>query len=243
MKKHYGFLCSVFVLALASLMCATPPATIASQTATPAATITPQAATLVASSTPQMATAVATITYYPIIETPWKKIPTVVIASAKDDPRIPLAEKAVDFWNQQMKALGSPFHFGSVVQTETQIPEADLISISTGGKLSASAVALMQKIPGDLVIDLSSATFVSVTHGVGDKKLIGIQAHPGGQDLDVITMNAITHEIGHSIGLGHNSDPALLMCGRPATCRPGVRSIRGHSGFCPADGRGESVSA
>jgi hypothetical protein len=26
--------------------------------------------------------------------------------------------------------------------------------------------------------------------------------------------------VGHALGLGHNDDPAMLMCGRPAPCRP-----------------------
>jgi hypothetical protein len=30
----------------------------------------------------------------------------------------------------------------------------------------------------------------------------------------------IAHELRHAIGLGHNDDPANLMCGRPAPCRP-----------------------
>jgi hypothetical protein len=40
--------------------------------------------------------------------------------------------------------------------------------------------------------------------------------------LPNVPRNVIAHELGHAIGLGHNSDPAMLMCGRPASCRPGL---------------------
>ena len=40
--------------------------------------------------------------------------------------------------------------------------------------------------------------------------------------LPNVARNVITHELGHAIGLRHNSDPAMLMCGRPAPCRPAL---------------------
>lgn len=72
------------------------------------------------------------------------------------------------------------------------------------------------QIDGDLIIALSDGDFVSFT----GKRLIGIrsfQAPPA--RFTNVGRNVIAHELDHAIGLGHNDDPANLMCG-PALCRP-----------------------
>jgi hypothetical protein len=38
--------------------------------------------------------------------------------------------------------------------------------------------------------------------------------------LPNVLRNVIAHELGHSVGLEHNEDAMLLMCGRPTPCRP-----------------------
>ncbi|HEY7558529.1 MAG TPA: matrixin family metalloprotease [Candidatus Binatia bacterium] len=80
------------------------------------------------------------------------------------------------------------------------------------------------QIDGDLIIALSDGGFVSfaTTFLKSGKRLIGIRSF---QDAPLrftnVGRNVIAHELGHAIGLGHNDDPANLMCGRPAYCRPG----------------------
>jgi hypothetical protein len=53
------------------------------------------------------------------------------------------------------------------------------------------------------------------------KRVIGIRGLKfAPMNLPNVVRNVIAHKLGHAIDLGHNSDPAMLMCGRPAPCRP-----------------------
>jgi hypothetical protein len=71
---------------------------------------------------------------------------------------------------------------------------------------------------------LAQSAFVSFTtppFGENSKRIVAIRGtrFPP-MSLPNVPRNVIAHELGHAIGLGHNSDPATLMCGRPASCRP-----------------------
>lgn len=162
----------------------------------------------------------------------WDKIPNVLIAAHPNDSRIPLVRDAVEFWNGQLAAVGSSFRLGPLTHTSNLVPDDYLVSIGSlieteGGLPPVSqlppfppSVATM---PGDLIVALSDAQFVSFSTppGAGRKVVVGIRTQRTRPlSLPNVARNLIAHEIGHAIGIGHNSDATTLMCGRPASCRP-----------------------
>lgn len=156
----------------------------------------------------------------------WSKVPSVVLVSPENDSRIQAAYEAINFWNQTFAQIGTSFRLGSVTHTAEKIPANQMVSLSRGIFVNQRNLPEnIQKMPGDLILVLSDETFISFEYGFPSKGkvLVGIKNQKiFPLTLPNVTRNVIAHELGHAIGLGHNSDPTKLMCGRPASCRPNL---------------------
>jgi len=139
---------------------------------------------------------------------------------------VKLVRDAVEFWNRVFTELGTPFRLGAVTYTAGALPVEQLKTLSeiavNGGGGPALAANIYQ-VPGDLIVALSDGNFISfgIRWPSSQKALVGIKDfgfYP--MTLPNVPRNVIAHELGHAIGLRHNSDPTMLMCGRPAPCRP-----------------------
>lgn len=156
----------------------------------------------------------------------WHRIPAITVVARVDDPRLPAVKQAVEYWNQSLAALPTPFRLGAITRVDGKVPDDDLEELSNSsprGLWIRHHPRPFAAFGGDLIIVLSDAEFISFSSRIGDRMLVAIKngAQPPLSRPNVLP-NVIAHEIGHAIGLEHNDDPATLMCGRPASCRPGA---------------------
>jgi hypothetical protein len=157
----------------------------------------------------------------------WRHTPTLMaISSAESDPRLGLVDEAVAFWNRTLEEIGSGFRLPTAERLVKPVPEDALQALSRsilGGSRPVDVPPALRDPPRDLTIMLADSGFVSFAgpFDATSKRVVGIRgSHVPPLNLPNVARNVIAHELGHAIGLGHNADPATLMCGRPASCRP-----------------------
>jgi hypothetical protein len=152
----------------------------------------------------------------------------VMIIGDVNDPRVPPAREAVDHWNREFRRLGRRIHFDSATVRGDSIPD-ELLRAASGeavfgrGPATTRLLASLSDVPADIVIALSHTDLISfgLRWRPRSRAVVGMRR----SDIPPLSLpntvrNVIAHELGHVLGLDHNTDATTLMCGRPAPCRP-----------------------
>jgi hypothetical protein len=152
---------------------------------------------------------------------------SVTVLGDSSDPRFVAVREATQYWNAQLTALGVALRFGAVSVASQRLPEPLLrdLSATVVGRGRARRPRELDRIPGDLVVALSSSPDLT-SFGINPERFGGrafVVLRPGHLpplSLPNVARNVAAHEIGHVLGLRHNAEPGTLMCMPPAPCRP-----------------------
>jgi hypothetical protein len=96
----------------------------------------------------------------------WTKNPTITVVSEANDPRREAVRAAVAYWNRTFAELGTPFRFGEVDWVTDSVPDSDIQALARQVRFYNPWPVIPDSIerhPGDLIIVLSNAKFISFT--------------------------------------------------------------------------------
>lgn len=150
----------------------------------------------------------------------------VVVVSETDDPRVAHTRAAVAFWNRTLADLG----------LDVRLREAALLADAPGlraietfarfvsqrggripkGRDGPQPPPELTELGGDVVVLLSRQSLLPFAWPLlgSPDHLVAIRtARRGRPREDTVLRNVIAHELGHTLGLGHNRGGASLMCG------------------------------
>jgi len=152
----------------------------------------------------------------------------IAILGDAQDSRVAPTREAIGFWSDEFRRLERRVQFDSGTLRADSIPDdvvraAQSEVVFGGGPATNRLLAQLSQVPADIVIILTHTDLISfsVFWRQGEKGVVALRrADIWPLSLPNTVRNVAAHEMGHVLGLTHNSDSTTLMCGRPASCRP-----------------------